>query len=42
MLANRSFAELDYIKFVGVLDGVKTVGLIAVINVIGANGIKTQ
>lgn len=42
MLANRFFAELVYIKFVEVLGGVKTVDTIAVINVIGVSGIKTQ
>jgi hypothetical protein len=42
VLANRSFAELDYIKSAEVLDGAKTVDLIAVINVSGVNGIKTQ
>jgi hypothetical protein len=33
---------LDYTKFVEDLDGVKTVDLIAVINVDGVNGIKIQ
>ena len=42
VLANRFFAELVYIKFVEVLGGVKTVDTIAVINVIGVSGIKTQ